>query len=287
VLVGLLLSQGLFYGLRYGLTGVLLAVMGAETPDQGWGTPYGVVLLQVAQFLSLFAGGALAAGGLQNGMMIGMLVGVCNGVLAALLRQNPSTNFTVVSLYGLPLVHAAVGALGGWLGCNIWKPLPNVPIPGLSPMRKAARKPSPSPFAGKVAWGRVFLGTGLAVGGYLSAELLLNLLLTWSPVPLSTSDEIQDLIITWEIKTLAILMGGVLAGAASPNGLKQGLVVGLLSSFCLIFWDVQRTDRKVDVAVLNMISSFCLATVGGWFGGQLLPPIGKVLSRSERFGMMS
>jgi hypothetical protein len=281
------LSQGLFYGLRYFLTGVLLLLSPeGTTGPEAWGTVQGMILLQVAQFLGLFAGGVLAGGGMENGMLAGLLVGVFNGILAATLLQNASTQFSVVSVYGMPMLHATVGAMGGGLGCGIWKPIPSVQIPGLSPGRKVPRKPQPSPFAGKVAWGRVMLGTGLAVGGYLSAGLLLDKIVDLSAGYLGTSDPVQDRIITWEIKALAMLLGGVLAGASSENGLKQGLVVGMLSSMCLIIWDSRLTTRWLEVALLNMISAFCLALVGGWFGGTLLPRVVR-MPRSRRFGMLS
>ena len=45
-----------------------------------------------------------------------------------------------------------------------------------------------------------------------------------------TRDDFQDLLITWEIKAFLVLLGAVFAGASTKNGLKQGLVVGIVAS---------------------------------------------------------
>ena len=77
ILIGLLLAQGLFYGLRHLLTGVMLAVSG----EGGHQTVQGVVLLQALQVLTLAAGCVLAASGQRQGILLGAVVGVWNGAL--------------------------------------------------------------------------------------------------------------------------------------------------------------------------------------------------------------
>jgi hypothetical protein len=130
-----------------------------------------------------------------------------------------------------------------------------------------------SPFAGKVYWFRIFLGAAFGVAGTLSASLLFKKMLDLSAGTLATSEEMQDRIIIWEIKALAVLAGGVLAGATTPNGLKQGLVVGLLSTIVLIGVQTSQTHTVLEMAFWTTLSTFSLATAGGWFGGQLFPPI--------------
>jgi hypothetical protein len=281
ILIGLMLAQGLFYGLRHLLTGVLLAINGGSA-EETWGNVHNLLLLQAVQGLSLFLGGVLAGGGQRSALVLGAVVGVWNGVLAVLLEQNPVQGLGMVSLSGQPLLHSAFAAVGGCVGGLIWRPLP---APGES--RPAApRKPAPrraSPFAGQVAWVRVAVGIAVAVAGSLSATLLFQKMLDLSAGRLGTTEELHDRIITWEIKALAVLVGAALAGATTPNGLKQGLVVGLGSTVTLL--GVQRvpTANWFTFAGLTLLSSLSLALAGGWFGGQLFPPVAR-LDRTRGLG---
>jgi hypothetical protein len=272
ILIGLIIAQGLFYALRHLLTGILLAASGSE-PEELWDDMGHLLLLQAIQLFSLIVGGMMAGGGQQQGLVVGALAGAWNGVLSVLLRQNPAQELTVVGLYGQPLLHGFCGALGGWIGSWIWKPIP-VGVPAsLQPKRKPAPRRKVSPFAGKVFWFRVVLGTAFAVAGTLSASILFKKMLDLSAGRLATSHELQDWLITWEIKALAVLVGGVLAGATTPNGFKQGLLVGLLATVVLIGAQAKQTDELAEMAMWTTVSTFLLAMVGGWFGGQLFPPL--------------
>src|SRR5262245_48082074 len=171
ILIGLLLAQGLFYGARHLLAGVLLASSGLSA-EETWNSVHALLLLQGAQLLALLLGGILAGGGQRHGLVIGAVVGAFNGVLAVLLRQNPAQGLTMVALYGQPLLHAAFGAVSGWVGGLVWKPLPAVSPHGAEPPRKARGRRKVSPFAGRIAWLRVSAGVVLAVAGSLFAGLL-------------------------------------------------------------------------------------------------------------------
>jgi hypothetical protein len=280
VLIGLILAQGLFYGLRQLLTGILLA-SSEVAPEELWNDVGRLLLLQAIQLLAVLAGGVLAGGGQQQGFFLGGLVGAWNGVLAGLMRQNPGQELTMVGVYGQPLLHAAFGAVGGWIGARIWKPIPTEePIP-LGAQRKGPARHQPSPFAGKVFWVRVATGAAFAVAGTLSATLIFQKVLDAADGRLGTSHELQDRIITWEIKALAMLVGGALAGASTSNGIKQGFFVGLFSGVVLAGLLAPKTDAWLEVAGLTAVSAFSLGMVGGWFGGQLFPP---VIKRDRRLG---
>jgi hypothetical protein len=273
ILIGLLLAQGLFYGLRHLLTGVLLALQNEGTPVETWAALQGLVLVQGLQVFTLLLGGLLAGGGQRQGILLGAVVGVWNGVFSVLSQAVPGQALTAVALYGQPLIHTTFGAVGGWLGCMIWKPLPLPASPAASRlMRKlgAARR-RVSLFAGRVAWFRVFLGAALAVAGSLSATLIFETVIKYSGDKLSASVELQDWLVTWEIKALAILFGGAVAGSTTSNGLKQGLCVGLVTTAVLL--GVQANRNTPTLFALTLISSLTLALAGGWFGSQLLPPV--------------
>jgi hypothetical protein len=281
ILIGLLLAQGLFFGLRHLLTGVMLAVSGAG----GRQTVQGVVLLQVLQVLTLMAGCVLAGSGQRRGLLLGAVVGVWNGALSALLHSGPAQPLTPVSLAGQLLLQTTFGSLAGWFGCLIWKPLPapGAAVPG-APARKPEAvgrlgRPRAPLFQGRVAWVRVAAGAALAVAGTLSATLIFDKMIDASGGLLATTHEVQDRIITWEIKALAVLLGGVLAGAGTRNGLKQGLCVGVLTSAILMGIQARYANRWPAIVALTALGSFSLSLVGGWFGSHLFPPVVKARRR--------
>jgi hypothetical protein len=274
VIIGLVFAQGLFYGLRQLVTGVLLAAADIE-PELLWQDTRHLLALQAVQMLAVFAGGILAAGGRQQGLFLGTMVGAWNGMLSVLLRQNPAQQLTTVVLYGQPLLHAAFGALGGWLGSQIWQPIqPTVDAFGAPQKQKAPIRREPL-FGGKTAWFRVISGTALVVLGTLYATMLFRKVIDASGGALATSYQMQDRIITWEIKALAAIVGGALAGATTVNGFKQGVWVGLASSMILIGFQAPVGETWFQVAALIAASTLSLSMVGGWFGGQLFPPIVK------------
>jgi hypothetical protein len=280
VLIGLVLSQGMFYGLRHLVTAVLL-MTGRDASDVG-GSAHVVLVLQTIQVIGLLVGGLLAGAGQSSGLLLGAFVGLWNGVLAVALRQIPADQWSIIGLYGQPLVHAAFGAAGGMLGQWVWRPISADALPPLlDAPRKPARRPQPGIFAGKIAWFRVVAGAAFAVAGTLCATMLFEKMLDAAAGRLGTSDEMQDRIITWEIKALAILVGGALAGASTSNGLKQGLVVGLAASVILMGIQAPFIDVSWQLPLLTLVSTLSLALVGGWFGGQLFPPIVRMDRRGR------
>jgi hypothetical protein len=276
VVIGLILSQGLFYGLRHLLTGILLAVTPVER-EELWDSFANLMLLQSVQLLGLVVGGLMAGGGQQQGFIVGLLLGGWNVALALLLRQNPVLESSTLELLGQALLQVAVGGLGGWVGMLIWKPIPNAVPMLLAPQRTApAPRRKGSLLAGKVFWLRALAGAALVVGGTLFAQKLFQKMIDVSAGRLATSDALYDKLFTWELRALAVLLGGAVAGVATPNGFKQGVVVGVISCVVLIGIQAQGTDAWAEVALWTIASTFLLAAAGGWFGGQLFPPVVKV-----------
>jgi hypothetical protein len=281
ILIGLILSQGLFYGLRHLLTGVLLAYSGRTAQDV-WEDVEHLILWQAIQAFGVIAGGILAGGGQRQGLFLGAVVGAWNGAVAVLLRQSPHHDVTMVAVYGQPLIHAALGALGGWVGSVIWQPIPAAAVPvALAPPPKAVKRPREPLLAGKVHWVRVLAGSAFVVVGTLSATMIFQKVMDVSGNRLGTSHAMMDRLITWEIKALAVLVGGALAGATTTNGVKQGLFVGVASSLALIGWQSPSPEVWFQAAGLILVSTLCLTMVGGWFGGQLFPPVFKGKRRRD------
>jgi hypothetical protein len=281
ILVGLLLAQGLYYGLRHLCTAGLLAT-GEGSASSVWATLYGLIFLQGLQALGLLVGGALAGAGKRQGIVYGAVIGVWNGVISVLVQPDGGNSLTAVTLYGQPILQTAFGAVGGLVGMLIWKPLPVLTMPS------APRGPLPVPrprsrlvlFAGPIAWGRVLAGTAVAVGGSIWANVILELMLEASEGKLTISTHLQAQLVTWEITTLAILVGSGLAGASTNNGLKQGLCVGLAAGVILAGIRLSSAIPSFDSIVYTATTTIAVALLGGWFGGQLFPP----LLRRKRLG---
>jgi hypothetical protein len=279
ILIGLILAQGLFYGLRHLVTAILLAFSGVS-PEELAVDLRTLLVIQAIQLFALIVGGVMAGGGQRSGLVLGAVVGAWNGVLALFLRQNPAQELTVVGLYGQLLLHGAVGAIGGLVGSLIWKPPSATPIPTvLIPRKKVEKVPRPPLLGGRVSWLRVVLGATVSIGGTLSAAVLFSKMMDLSSGRLATSSALQDRIVTWEIKALALLVGGALAGSTAANGFKQGLIVALISFIVLLGLQSHQVEDWLELAFYTALSTFTLCTAGGWFGRQLFPPILKLKRR--------
>ena len=292
ILIGLVLAQGLYFGLQHLLLGLVGILNDQHLVQWTWTSLSGLVFLQVVQVLTLIAGGMLAGCGQQRGVMLGALVGVWNGVLSVLLEPLVHPQFvpglTTLTLVGVPLVHIVFGTLGGWIGFTIWRPArPDAPADSGKAVRKAGVAATRRPLlAGRVAWFRVALGAVVAAAGYLTAAAVYNFLIDFSAGRLSSDGFWQDRVATWEIQALAILVGGAVAGYNTPNGSKQGACVGLLSAMFLMA-DLFGFNRATpEVAALTVVGCFCLCLFGGWFGSQLFPPVLEHRP-SRRFGSAS
>jgi hypothetical protein len=274
MLIGVLLAQGLAYGLQQFLTAGLLAT--GEGQATIWATLMGLLLLQGLQGLGVLIGGALTGAGQRRGLFFGAMLGLANGFVFLLIQRSGGGSVTEVDLYGQPLTHVAFGALGGLIGSLIWKPLPTLAVPG--PAESKPKSPVPrGPFipalAGPVAWVRVVVGSVIVIAGVFWPTLILSLVMQASQGQLSLDSRLQAQLLTWEIMGLFTLVGSGLAGATTSNGLKQGLCVGLTASIVLIghrlgsgFIDVEQTAGVV-------VSILALTVAGGWFGGQLFPQV--------------
>jgi len=168
------------------------------------------------------------------------------------------------------------------------------PIPLPEPFRK------PNPFSGQINWVQVIIGVVIVVAGSVSAETVLNrYILNPDRLPagldkmdLGVESKQQAQFITWEISVLAMIFGGAFAGANTFNGPLQGIIVGILSTTALIGNILQSGMEAIDAAhtiglsflgvnlnstvmqiVGTIFSVMPLTIVGGWFGGQLLPPV--------------
>jgi hypothetical protein len=274
ILLGVLLAQGLYFGLRRLCTAGLLAA--DESDFQGvWSSLFGVFLTQGLQALGLLVGGALAGAGYRRGWVLGALVGAISGGISLALLVGTHQELTEIALYGQPLVQMIFGAVGGAIGCTIWKPLSAIESTGNAIL--IAKKPvpprTPPPrFRGPISWVRVLAGAAVAVAGTFYAKTLLKMVMDASDGKLSLDGFLQAELVTWEIKALAILFGSVIAGSGTVNSLKQGFCVGLCVSLVQLAMLVASDAVPLEKGILTVAAALALGLVGGWFGGQMLPP---------------
>ncbi len=275
LIVGLIVSQGLYYGLRHLVTAFLLA--GTEaTAREFWGSLNGLILLQGLQAVGALLAGVVAGAGQRKAFVYGAMLGLWGGVLDLMVQTALGKGLTSVVTLGLPMIQATFGALGGIIGSSVWRPLPSVSMPTeVSPFspRKATPRRRTNYFAGPVAWVRVGLGVLVAIAGAMGAHILLELIVLSTEGNLQPDSKLQAELVTWEITALVIFIGGACGGAGTRNPIKQGLCVGLGAATVLLGAHLSRPVLPIPVLLFSLATAMGLSLIGGWFGGELFPPI--------------
>jgi hypothetical protein len=290
LVIGLVLAQGLYYGLRALCNATVVAFGDAS---EWWASFAGLITDQSLEGIALMVGGVVAGAGQPRGALAGTLLGSANAVLLLVVHAVLGQHIDDLMLYGQPLLHASVGALGGAVASRIWRPLPAAGAFAPPKPSSLLIKPTapPAPFA----WGRILLGVAIAVGGTVWAHTIRTFMTKASQGALRVESQLQTQFITWEISTMSILVGAALAGATTRNGTKQGVAVGVLAGAGIVAAHIllgrdqypaqeflleqvgvgtikgQMTGQMASLLVMN---AFFLSVVGGWFGGQLMPPAG-------------
>jgi hypothetical protein len=283
VVAAILLSQGLAYGLQLlCMAGVLAA---EETQQSVWSTVFGLVLLQAVQAMSIIAGGILAGAGQRRALVLGSFVGLINGLVYLLVQDLKGDKLTEIALYGQPLLHIGFGALGAMVGAIIWRPLPKLAMPEFDIDKKfKAARDRHSLFAalrGPIAWPRVLFGIPIVTVGFLYGPDFLTRTLEEQQHRMMVNDHLQAQLVTWEIIGLATLLGAAIAGATTRNGTKQGLCVGIGACVVLLGIYLGNTALPIDRLVHTVSCILPLTFLGGWFGGELFPPV-QPLGRGRR-----
>jgi hypothetical protein len=280
-ILGVLLAQGLFFAIHEILIASRIAV-GDESAGL-WTHLSGVLTVQGLQLAALMAGSLLAGAGQRNGGLYGSFVGVWNGILSVLVSSMQGELVTAVDYYSQPLLHTAIGGLGGLVGAWIWK------APGVYMGMALRDRPKVSAeflagvLAGQVSWFRVTVGMLLAVGGYLWADTVLAFVISKSEHHMTVRSALQQQLMTMEIMGLALFFGGAIGGTSTWNGTVQGLWTGMLTSAVLIgrqvgylnSWDFQSIVITTGTVII-------LCTIGGTFGAKLLPPVVRNYSKTHR-----
>ena len=274
IAIGLILAQGLSFGCQQLLTAGFLATSdGADV----WGTLWGIVLRHSIHAVSLLLGGALAGAGQSRGIIYGAMIGLASGIISLVMRHPHGEPVSSLLFYAEPFMHLATGALGGALGMLIWRP-----IPKLFELESSTPTPLPTPvfgaalaqlFAGPIHVGRVCAGAFLVVIGVVWSKAILDFLLRAGDGRLAISSQLQFQLVSMEISALAALVGAAVAGANTRNGFKQGLCVGLGASAIVIGIRIGNPNFALESVIVSIGGIVIVSLIGGWFGGQLFPPI--------------
>jgi len=309
VLIGVLLALGLCFGFLR-LCSATLSALGAGAENAGPSPLARLLIFQGLQALALLAGGILAGAGQRRGAGLGAIVGVMSGLLmmAAMLEGfvvfvdssfvrdllTPGTTLRNITLYGLPVLYAACGALGGLLGGAVWKPLSEIEGPsGAAPetsghqtrrfaLQRSVTACSSLTWAGPVAWGRVVAGTAVAVAGAVWTNAILNFVILASQGKVSILTAWEDQVSYGEVFSLSILIGGCVAGSNTFNGLTQGVRVGIGAAAILGMLFLSGFLQQSVPAMYPVLSTLFLGPIGGWFGSELLPPVYSAPRRRRR-----
>jgi hypothetical protein len=314
MVIGVIVSVGLCYGLLQLAISTLRGFVGGDASAR-LSPSFGILMFLGIQVISLIVGGAITGIGQRRGMTYGALVGLLSGLLilsgifygvvhnlavsfgAQLLT--PGTAIRNIVLYALPILHVICGAIGGLVGRMIWRPMPEISgtgpgmfgVPAGVPWRIVRRdvgRMRASVWEGPIHWVRVLLGTAIAVAGAIYAKTLIDIMVMLSQGTLKVVSLLEDQVTFAEIFSLAIMLGGCVAGANTRNGLKQGVCVGIGAALVI--------DALFMVGYLNpsapriypILSTLFLGPIGGWFGSELLPPIlGLRYRRKRRMQVLS
>jgi len=290
VAVGVMLAQGLGVAVHHLLLASVLAV--GEEAEASVGN---LLVSHLFQFLVVFAGGMLAGAGLRKPIAFGAMVGVWNGILTVLMQHLRGEPVTLVAFYVQPMLHTAFGALGGACGGVIWKPPVDFsPLAAYIPPKQRHRL-RPVDDKGRVYWVRLAAGVAVVLAGTFWADLILAAVLQASQGKMSARTPTQQYVLTLEISALAAFLGGVVAGANTTNGWRQGFCAGVLAGAVLgayvLHWQSSGTPTPISFLQHQLgrpgesgrwlaLSVFGLATLllsmaGGNFGAQLLPPVAR------------
>jgi hypothetical protein len=200
-----------------------------------------------------------------------------SGILTLFLQNQSGETFNSVIFYVEPLIHLATGAIGGALGMLIWRPTPGLPdLEGSTPtpvLLASFGFSFGNAFSGPVYIGRVCAGAFVIVMGVVWSQAILEFVLRASNGSLALTSKLQAQLVSMEITALVALLGAGFAGATTWNGLKQGLCVGLAASAIVLGVQIGNPKFALETAVFTISGIIGVSLVGGWFGGQLFPPI--------------
>jgi hypothetical protein len=259
----------------------------------------GVALRLIAGFL----GGLFAGAGREAPFGGGLAVGVAGGFAWLIIDPYPNVSIDLVNL-GLTGLICIVSGLAALVGHRIWPPALVLEEPEdsrgsslLKFMPAGKKTDSRRP----THWWKVLLSSMLVLGAVIGSDFAREGLKKLPVGLLNNFGGSGGAIprIDFEIAALFIVLGTFVAGLNTGAGLRHGLYAGLLTSIAVVC--MYRTQGEGVFPALDFLAEhlesetqsklalalgsifFLTGTVGGWMGGQLMPP----LRRRKKLGEMA
>lgn len=295
-LAGLILAQGLYYGLRLWAAAFSLAF----APAEDFALTISNVLAPGLMAVAVLAGALVAGSGNPRGLAAGAALGLLHAFLIIGAEFAVGLWPTKYVLFSGWLVLTLLGAIGGRVGRYLWPPLSDIPDPSQAAETKPVSFETPSL---PIAWARVIGGAALSIGCTVWAGAIRDFMIGTSDGKFMVESRFQSQFVAWVISALAMMVGGVFAGASTRSGLKHGFLVGLFScigifiihsfvvkesipaeKFFAAVFGLPETDALTPARLgLYLLSNaLFLGMFGGWFGASLLPRLIQPPSRLDR-----
>lgn len=293
VAIGTILALGLYLAIRKGFTAALL--VGGPEAAAWWLSFNGLVAVYAAQAVAVVFGAVIAGAGRLYGYSLGFIVGgICGGLFLGyeLLAGAPPQ---ALVLYLQPPVLALLGLVAGVVGSRVWIAPPDLKIPiptgsKLSSLQLGADVAEEQPRPTMII--HVLAGAAIMVVGVVVADQARHFLQRNSAGMLRVQNLGQGEFITWQLATLLVLTGGVVAGASTGAGIRHGIMAGLIGGagilgICLNqgatlppveYWLVKTSLDGLPLTAPSVLTAvgggvMFLALLGGWLGGALFLPL--------------
>jgi hypothetical protein len=203
---------------------------------------------------------------------------------------------------GLGALLAGVGGVAAVIGQRVWPAPIELPVPQSSrnsSLMKLKAGEGQKESVRPTRWVRILIGATAVVCGVMAADSVRSGLGYMPKGMFNLGGPGAAPRIDAQIAAFLVLLGGMVAGAATGAGLRHGLTAGLFAAVGLVAMmsmtagdplpavqfvmeklGLAETPREAVAAVGGI--TLGITTLGGWLGGQLLPP----LSRRRRLARM-
>lgn len=291
-IVGTVVALGMYLGLHQLANGAILAA--ARNADAWWQSADALAITFFLQAVSTAFGAMLASAGQRRGIGLGALVGLVCGALFLGIELLEGASPLQLVLLLQPVLIVICGAIAGSIGGRIWAGVPELDMP--APLVKKSSsiellQDVPEAIHRPTKWLRILVGGAIIVAGLGLAEKTRHAAEKASRGMLKVESRGQGSFMSWQIATIAVLLGGAIAGAGTGAGLRHGILSGLMGGiggaalattrggftqpeeYLLRYMKLAQNPQ--DPAALFGVAFGVLvaASIGGWFGGQLFPPL--------------
>lgn len=272
--VSVVCTLGIYHGGKHlYVAGSILANGSASVRDE-----VSIGILAFATMISAAATGIANRRAEATGLLFSLLAMLALFVPDLIAGRFPPREWMI----GVPTLFAISGVMGGVMGRLIVAPAPKLPEFSLTSSSKFKAVEVPKV---PTDWARVILGATAVVLATIWAESIRQSMGRVIGGGSGGSYRLLD----WQVAMVAALLGGVVAGANTRIGLRQGIITALAATIGIgvaffgrgettmaaaEFWSEQLRAATNDPKVgMTLMASVGLATtMGGLFGGQLFPP---------------